>query len=936
MSQFADLSKEEKEELAKQRMEDMRLKNEEIRRRHAEIEADKKNADLFSSSAIKEGAVKKSPPDASEPGERRPNPQRSNPRGPPRSQGQHRPRDEGNRGGARQRPRFEEHPQQDAEFPTPPRDGGEKRPQRLSAEDLPPPDPNFRFLADRMREGGGGGGGGPPRAPLGAPQQDERGGQGAPRGGSRRHRHNYGGQDFENVKPTMRHDRDMEREFPESPPRNPCMRMTGRQRREYDQWKMDREQIDQERLQRHVNAAGEFRREWDHHKDVQELTDKVHEIQVQGDQANDGGQAFQGSRDGDKTVLRGPSSPPPPPRPRPQNDQGQTFNSRVYSRGGPRGRGDGGNRGRGPRRGSGGGGYHEGNRNRTESSGSAPSDRDGGGGGDEDQRDQPRDYQDHWQHRDPRDHRQDHRGGDRFGGGGGRHGQDGYAPYHRGEHRGEDSYRRPQRRGGGRGGMPNRRGGSFDGDMRGGRGGRGGHRGMDRVRGGPPRRGRGGERRGRDFPRDGDRREDRWERRDKADAQQNACVETWETAEAGGVDKGGQDWGVAEPAGPTQEGTGWETAEGATDQEVDVDSGREEVVEDSVAAESGHDVGDDPDGLAPRDVEEESEDHLDPCNDTSSCPESSYLSGHSDLEEHDDVDRGAEESLESTYRESMKLLETMHDPVADADHGDSGLKEDVAVLSDGDVDHYAGSLDPDSAFAPCESEVNSNAARGHASDSGSAAASQEKDVDDSHWVTPGDSEKDGDAAIQETANIIVRLDADGQTKRSDTIADSSCVDDFTDSADVFLSQDSEISDLNENETASSDIAAKRLALETAPSGAGDASPKMQSEDAGPSLSNEAEEERRGESPHLKKCAENGVVSNSALENGEKLELPHVQTDGDVGLTELPEANQCADCTVEAGDVLATVKGKDAGVKATSKGATDDSIGTTDSPEPQKQ
>lgn len=34
-AQFADLSKEEKEELAKQRMEDMRLKNEEIRRRHA-------------------------------------------------------------------------------------------------------------------------------------------------------------------------------------------------------------------------------------------------------------------------------------------------------------------------------------------------------------------------------------------------------------------------------------------------------------------------------------------------------------------------------------------------------------------------------------------------------------------------------------------------------------------------------------------------------------------------------------------------------------------------------------------------------------------------------------------------------------------------------------------------------------------------------------
>ncbi|CAN7983660.1 unnamed protein product, partial [Ixodes hexagonus] len=279
-AQFADLSKEEKEELARQRMENMRLKNEEIRRRHAEIEADKKNADLFSSSAIKEGGAKKSPPDASQPGERRPSGPRSNPRAPPRSQGQHQPRDEGSRGGgggrggARQRLRFDEQQPQDGEFPTPPRDGGEKRPQRLSAEDLPPPDPNFRFLADRMREGGGGGGGGPPRAPpVGAPQQEERGGPvgpGGPRGGSRRHRHNYGGQDFENVKPTMRHDRDMEREFPESPPRNPCMRMTGRQRREYEQWKMDREQIDQERMQRHVNAAGEFRREWDHHKDSQE------------------------------------------------------------------------------------------------------------------------------------------------------------------------------------------------------------------------------------------------------------------------------------------------------------------------------------------------------------------------------------------------------------------------------------------------------------------------------------------------------------------------------------------------------------------------------------------------------------------------------------------------------------------------------------------
>ncbi|XP_048474107.1 coiled-coil domain-containing protein 9 isoform X2 [Rhincodon typus] len=44
------------------------------------------------------------------------------------------------------------------------------------------------------------------------------------------------------------------------------MSMTGRERAEYVRWKKEREQIDQERLERHRNAMGQWRREWDAEK----------------------------------------------------------------------------------------------------------------------------------------------------------------------------------------------------------------------------------------------------------------------------------------------------------------------------------------------------------------------------------------------------------------------------------------------------------------------------------------------------------------------------------------------------------------------------------------------------------------------------------------------------------------------------------------------
>ncbi|NXN99959.1 CCD9B protein, partial [Rhinopomastus cyanomelas] len=46
-------------------------------------------------------------------------------------------------------------------------------------------------------------------------------------------------------------------------PGDPSLPMTGRERSEYVRWKRERDQIDLERLARHKNAKGEWRRAWD-------------------------------------------------------------------------------------------------------------------------------------------------------------------------------------------------------------------------------------------------------------------------------------------------------------------------------------------------------------------------------------------------------------------------------------------------------------------------------------------------------------------------------------------------------------------------------------------------------------------------------------------------------------------------------------------------
>nr|XP_020478866.1 coiled-coil domain-containing protein 9 [Monopterus albus] len=85
--------------------------------------------------------------------------------------------------------------------------------------------------------------------------------------GSRRHVRNWGGLDFDNVKTGA----ELEKEWTSRRPSSKgsvdmTMSMTGRERTEYLRWKKEREQIDEERLARHRNATGQWRREWDAQK----------------------------------------------------------------------------------------------------------------------------------------------------------------------------------------------------------------------------------------------------------------------------------------------------------------------------------------------------------------------------------------------------------------------------------------------------------------------------------------------------------------------------------------------------------------------------------------------------------------------------------------------------------------------------------------------
>ncbi|XP_061172774.1 papilin-like isoform X4 [Saccostrea echinata] len=211
------LTKEEKEALLTKKMEEIRKKNEALRKRHEEIEADKR--------AVSGGAKKVASPRK----ESKPLPGEEVPKEPA--------------DGRKERPRQ-------------PRPAGRGKSPSKGVRDTPkaqgpPPDPAYNFLSDRYRLGER-----PPENPRGET--------------SRRHPKNYGGEDFGNVKNRMRKERERRDRGRGGPPRNKmemAINMTGRERREYVEWKAERDKVDQARIDRQKSASGEWKREWDTQKD---------------------------------------------------------------------------------------------------------------------------------------------------------------------------------------------------------------------------------------------------------------------------------------------------------------------------------------------------------------------------------------------------------------------------------------------------------------------------------------------------------------------------------------------------------------------------------------------------------------------------------------------------------------------------------------------
>ncbi|XP_063426348.1 filaggrin-2-like isoform X3 [Mytilus trossulus] len=116
----------------------------------------------------------------------------------------------------------------------------------------PPPDPSYNFLSDRSREG------------MQHKQQQDRSDRREP---PRRHPKNFGGQDFSNVKNQMKNVK--ERQNRNGPPKSKfemTVTMTGKERREYFEWKADRDRVDNARIERQKSSSGEWKREWDKEK----------------------------------------------------------------------------------------------------------------------------------------------------------------------------------------------------------------------------------------------------------------------------------------------------------------------------------------------------------------------------------------------------------------------------------------------------------------------------------------------------------------------------------------------------------------------------------------------------------------------------------------------------------------------------------------------
>ncbi|XP_070578045.1 coiled-coil domain-containing protein 9-like isoform X3 [Ptychodera flava] len=122
-------------------------------------------------------------------------------------------------------------------------------------------------------------------------------------GESRRHFRNWGGTSFDDAKVQVSRHRSEKKDS--GPQGDMTMSMTGRERKEYADWKAERDRIDQERLQRHKRATGEWKREWDREKDRKDDDDKpASRSSNRGDRIGSGRFDNRGPRGGGKGKQR--------------------------------------------------------------------------------------------------------------------------------------------------------------------------------------------------------------------------------------------------------------------------------------------------------------------------------------------------------------------------------------------------------------------------------------------------------------------------------------------------------------------------------------------------------------------------------------------------------------------------------------------------------
>ncbi|XP_071161303.1 protein starmaker-like isoform X12 [Mytilus edulis] len=215
------LTKEEREALLNKKMEEIRKKNDALRKRHEEIQKDKKVAASLSKPLPTDLSGGNSPTKEKQtyPNDRKYTDNMDQPR-------------KNNKPVGRGKPR--------------PKSGGD-----FNHVQGPPPDPSYNFLSDRSREGM-------------QHKQQERSDRREP---PRRHPKNFGGQDFSNVKNQMKNVK--ERQNRNGPPKSKfemTVTMTGKERREYFEWKADRDRVDNARIERQKSSSGEWKREWDKEK----------------------------------------------------------------------------------------------------------------------------------------------------------------------------------------------------------------------------------------------------------------------------------------------------------------------------------------------------------------------------------------------------------------------------------------------------------------------------------------------------------------------------------------------------------------------------------------------------------------------------------------------------------------------------------------------